>query len=263
MEDVVVVDVVEEEVEVVEEEMDEEQQLAWALQASTATSTAPSAAEPSAVPDLMSVLSPEEQVELAMRLSSAAAPAQSSSPPRSPEPLQPRAQPVLKPRATAQPRAQAEKSPTRRLVVIDGMNVAMAHGLHRKFSVRGLVLAYEYFRERGNQVAIFLPKKKLTFADPEDREILLALEQTQILFLVQNVAYDDKFVIDYAVLHEGVILSNDRYRDVLETHGHDHKICDQIRNRTVQFTWAMDVLMIAEDPFGRHGPTLEQLLVKK
>jgi len=134
----------------------------------------------------------------------------------------------------------------------------------REFSVRGLVLAYEYFRERGNQVAIFLPKKKLTFAKTdEDRAILLALEQTQILFLVQNVAYDDKFVIDYAARHEGVILSNDRYRDVLETHAHDHKVCDQIRNRTVQFTWAMDLLMIAEDPFGRHGPTLEQLLVKK
>ena len=107
------------------------------------------------------------------------------------------------------------------------------------------------------------PKKKLTFASPEDREILLALEQSQILFLVQNGAYDDKFVIDYAVLHEWVILSNDRYKDVLKTHSHDQKVCDQIRNRAVQFTWAMDLLMIAEDPFGRHGPTLEQLLVKK
>ena len=39
-----------------------------------------------------------------------------------------------------------------RLIVIDGCNVARAHGLHRTFSVRGLVLAYEHFREKGHQV---------------------------------------------------------------------------------------------------------------
>ena len=101
-------------------------------------------------------------VELAMWLSSAAGPAQGASPPRSPEPLQPRAQAVLQPRAAAQPRpashprAQARQTPARRLVVVDGMNVAMAHGLHREFSAMGLVLAYEYFRKRGNQVRLHL-----------------------------------------------------------------------------------------------------------
>ena len=30
--------------------------------------------------------------------------------------------------------------------------------------------------------------------------------------------------------------------------------------RTLQFTWVSDTLMIAEDPFGRYGPSLHQLL---
>ena len=33
-----------------------------------------------------------------------------------------------------------------------------------------------------------------------------------------------------------------------------------ICSRTVQFTWVIDDLMIADDPMGRHGPSLDQLL---
>ena len=131
-----------------------------------------------------------------------------------------------------------------RLIVIDGCNVAMAHGLHRNFSVRGLVLAYEHFREKGHQVrnlflialelslilqvAIFLPRKNWTHASAEDKAILTALEQTEILFLVQNLAYDDKMIIRYANEKKGIVLSNDRYRDVLET---NPELEDQIKNR--------------------------------
>ena len=123
-------------------------------------------------------------------------------------------------------------------------------------------------------MAIFLPRKKWTFAPPEDQDILTALEQTKILFLVQNNAYDDKFIIKHADTKQGIILSNDRYRDVLQS---NPEFSDQIRNRsarsprslildiykscrTVQFTWVNDDLMIADDPMGRDGPSLDQLL---
>ena len=78
------------------------------------------------------------------------------------------------------------------------------------------------------QVAIFLPRKTWSHANPEDQAILTALEQTEILFLVQNLAYDDKMIIRYANEKKGVILSNDRYRDVLET---NPELEDQIKNR--------------------------------
>ena len=77
-------------------------------------------------------------------------------------------------------------------------------------------------------MAIFLPRKKFTYAPSEDQAILTALEQTEILFLVQNLAYDDKMIIRYADEKKGVILSNDRYRDVLET---NPELMDQIKNR--------------------------------
>ena len=78
------------------------------------------------------------------------------------------------------------------------------------------------------QVAIFLPRKNWTHASPEDKAILTALEQTEILFLVQNLAYDDKMIIRYANEKKGIVLSNDRYRDVLLT---NPELEDQIKNR--------------------------------
>ena len=78
------------------------------------------------------------------------------------------------------------------------------------------------------QVAIFLPRKNWTHASPEDKAILTALEQTEILFLVQNLAYDDKMIIRYANEKKGIVLSNDRYRDVLMT---NPELEDQIKNR--------------------------------
>ena len=78
------------------------------------------------------------------------------------------------------------------------------------------------------QVAIFLPRNKWTYATPEDQAILTNLEQSEILFFVQNLAYDDKMIIRYANEKKGVILSNDRYRDVQET---NPELVDQIKNR--------------------------------
>ena len=77
-------------------------------------------------------------------------------------------------------------------------------------------------------MAIFLPRKNWTHASPEDKAILTALEQTEILFLVQNTAYEDKMIIRYANEKKGIVLSNDRYRDVLLT---NPELEDQIKNR--------------------------------
>ena len=156
-------------------------------------------------------------------------------------------------------RQEAARSGKPRMVVFDGMNLAMSHGLGQ-FSVLGLSYAYEYFRERGNPVKIFLPKKMWRRASYEDKQSLDALQSTGILSYVQNHAYDDLFIIKYASNNESIILSNDYYRDVLHTHPEYE---EQIRRRTLRFTWADNTLMLAEDPFGRspvYHPTLTEML---
>ena len=131
---------------------DEDEQLAWALQESQPSEPQQPAREREAgtgAPDLISVLTPEEQMELAMRL---------SQPSRTPTALGTSSPARLTPqpsRSTSAHRMSPPPKPKQeglRLIVIDGCNVAMAHGLHRTFSVRGLCLAYEFFRERGHQV---------------------------------------------------------------------------------------------------------------
>ena len=106
-------------------------------------------------------------------------------------------------------------------------------------------------------MAIILPKKMFTSAKPEDQAILTALEEREILFYVQDLAYDDLMIIKYANQNKGIIISNDKYRDVLEAYPEWE---DQIMNRTIQFTWVRDTFMIASDPLGRNGPSLDQIL---
>ena len=144
-----------------------------------------------------------------------------------------------------------------RLIVIDGPNVAWARGFRLNCSAKRLEIAYKFFREKGHDVAIFLPRKMFTCARPEDQVILTALEEKEVLFIVQDLAYDDLMIIEYANQKKGIIISNDKYREILETHPEWE---DQILNRTLQFTWAIDSFMIANDPFGRNGPSLDQIL---
>ena len=57
-----------------------------------------------------------------------------------------------------------------RPIVIDGSNVAMSHGRSHTFSVRGIQLVIDFFRERGHQkIVAFLPefrKKASMSSDP-------------------------------------------------------------------------------------------------
>jgi len=226
---------------------DDDAQMSWALQMSQNKPESRSG-----MSDLLSVLSPEEEMEMALRLSSREKSCAGLSPTRLSHPLQ-----VVKRQKRKDPGVTMQPLGKPRHVVIDGMNVGMAHGLHRKFSVQGLVLAYEYFTERSNPVAIFLPRKRWAMGSEQDKILLTALEQAEILFMVPSMSYDDRFIIKYADNKNGIILSNDRYRDVLEE---NPEFSDQILKRTLQFTWVGDTLMIADDPLGREGPTLQELL---
>ena len=132
---------------------DEDEQLAWALEVSQPKESPKESEAGSAGPDLISVLTPEEQVELAMRLSQ---PSRTPTALGSSSPLRSTSTHRIHPAPSSSPHrmspAPQPKPEGLRLIVIDGCNVAMAHGLHRNFSVRGLVLAYEHFREKGHQV---------------------------------------------------------------------------------------------------------------
>ncbi|XP_068925814.1 probable ribonuclease ZC3H12D [Petaurus breviceps papuanus] len=160
-----------------------------------------------------------------------------------------------------------------RPIVIDGSNVAMSHGNKETFSCRGIQLAVDWFRERGhNYIKVFVPswRKELpSSATPiSEQHILEDLEKQAVLVYTPSrkvngkrvVCYDDRYIVKVAHEKDGIIVSNDNYRD-LQSENPQWKWF--IEHRLLMFSFVNDRFMPPDDPLGRHGPTLNNFLSKK
>ncbi|CAB1328836.1 unnamed protein product, partial [Coregonus sp. 'balchen'] len=119
-----------------------------------------------------------------------------------------------------------------RPVVLDGSNVAMSHGNKEVFSCHGIQLAVDWFLERGHH-------------DITGRRV---------------VCYDDRFIVKLAYESDGIIVSNDNYRDLANEKPEWKKFIDE---RLLMYTFVNDKFMPPDDPLGRHGPSLENFLRKR
>ncbi|XP_028305634.1 NEDD4-binding protein 1 isoform X2 [Gouania willdenowi] len=160
--------------------------------------------------------------------------------------------------------------PDLRHVIIDGSNVAMAHGLKRFFSCRGIALAVETFWKRGHrEITVFVPqwrqkKDRVT----TERHFLEQLENLGLLSFTPSrevcgqriSSHDDRFMLHLAEITDGIIVTNDNLRDFVNTKETWQKI---IKERLLQFTFVEDHFMIPDDPLGRHGPHLDIFLQKR
>lgn len=103
-------------------------------------------------------------------------------------------------------------------MVLDGANIAWSHGKNRKFSALGIVLAMEFFRQRGLECVCFLPE---TYWRPCASESwiwtnLASWRDNNQLILTPANDYDDTYMLYYAQKHGGLIVSNDRFLDHME-----------------------------------------------
>ena len=130
----------------------------------------------------------------------------------------------------------------------------------------------DYFKARGhNHIKVFVPEWRKESSRPETpisgQHILEALEKANILSYTPSrkingrriVCYDDRYIVKYAHLEGGVIISNDQYRDLMLENLDWRKVIEQ---HLLQFTFANDHFMPPDDPLGKNGPTLDQFLVK-
>lgn len=144
------------------------------------------------------------------------------------------------------------------------------HGKGNYFSCGGILLAVQYFIDRGHkEITVFVPSWRKEASKPEspiaDQDILLHLEKEgQLVFTPSKrigerriVCYDDRFIVKLAATNAGVIVSNDNYRDLVNE---NDSWRETIENRVLMFTFAQDLFMVPDDPYGRNGPSLEQLL---
>ncbi|XP_014825479.1 PREDICTED: probable ribonuclease ZC3H12C [Poecilia mexicana] len=160
-----------------------------------------------------------------------------------------------------------------RPIVVDGSNVAMSHGNKEVFSCQGIQLAVDWFVERGHQeVTVFVPAWRKEQSRPDapitDQEILRRLEKEKILVFTPSrrvqgrrvVCYDDRFIVKLAYESDGIIVSNDNYRDLANEKPEWKKFIDE---RLLMYSFVNDKFMPPDDPLGRHGPSLDNFLRKR
>ncbi|KAI7813304.1 probable ribonuclease ZC3H12B isoform X1 [Triplophysa rosa] len=160
-----------------------------------------------------------------------------------------------------------------RPIVIDGSNVAMSHGNKEVFSCLGIQLAVDWFLEKGHKdITVFVPAWRKEQSRPDapikDQEILRRLEKEKILVFTPSrrvqgrrvVCYDDRFIVKLACDSDGIIVSNDNYRDLQNEKPEWKKF---IEERLLMYSFVNDKFMPPDDPLGRHGPSLENFLRKR
>merc|ERR1712228_931509 len=99
------------------------------------------------------------------------------------------------------------------------------------------------------------------FNQSSDKKLLDSLEtQGYVTFTpsreVDNQrinSYDDTFVLDYAALHGGVVVTRDNYRDLINERKEWREV---VEKRILMQTFVGDDVIFPHDPLGRTGPTL-------
>jgi len=157
-----------------------------------------------------------------------------------------------------------------RPIVIDGSNVAMSHGNSEMFSCRGIEICVEWFRARGHKdIKVFLPLWRKETSKPDtpisSQQILRKLEKEKVLSYSPSrqvggkriVCHDDRFILNLASENGGIVVSNDHYRELINEKKEYKKV---IEERILMYTFVDDRFMPPDDPFGRHGPSLDTFL---
>ncbi|XP_011305203.1 ribonuclease ZC3H12A isoform X2 [Fopius arisanus] len=164
----------------------------------------------------------------------------------------------------------SESSGGLRPVVIDGSNVAMSHGNKEIFSCRGIKICVDWFRSRGHrEITVFVPKWRKESSRPDnpiaEQEILGELERDRLLVFTPSrlvggkrmVCYDDRYILRLAAELDGIVVSNDNYRDLAQESPDFRKVVEE---RILMYSFVNDRFMPPDDPLGRSGPTLDHFL---
>ncbi|KAG1661287.1 putative ribonuclease ZC3H12C [Nymphon striatum] len=158
-----------------------------------------------------------------------------------------------------------------RRIIIDGNNVAMSHGSNEVFSCRGIRICVDWFKQRGHEVTVFVPMSKKESGSQEpriaDQEILFELEKENVLVFTPSrningkrvICHDDRYILNLADVVDGIVVSNDNFRDLVKESESFKKTVDE---RLLMYSFVNDRFMPPDDPLGRHGPSLNNFLKK-
>lgn len=123
----------------------------------------------------------------------------------------------------------------------------------------------QHFLSKGFDAKAVVPQFRMKRTQTDNHCKMLELEQKKLLIKTPAkdlagkfaASYDDRFILNIAKEFDAAVVSNDHFRDLL-TESEDFAFV--ISNRVIGYTWVMDKLFIPEDPYGRIGPSLNDIL---
>lgn len=131
-----------------------------------------------------------------------------------------------------------------------------SHGKNFAFSWLGIKLCVDWFLSRKHRVKVFLPEEKCSMLScPEEASIVDYLYP--YLTKTPNGCNDDFFIIEAAKSSNGVILSNDQFRDEKRF---NNEFDAFIRSNRLPYVFDDNTFIPASDPLGRWGPTIDEFL---
>lgn len=150
-----------------------------------------------------------------------------------------------------------------RYIVIDGSNVALTHG-KGSFSSKGIQICVDYFKKRGHKgITVFLPRWRKQWDDLYLQQIqdegILTLTPSRKIEGKLYASYDDRFILRLAEEENGIIVSNDNFRDIMDERANWKRL---VHSSLLMYCFAGDHFMPPEDPLGRDGPQLDEFLRK-
>ena len=135
-------------------------------------------------------------------------------------------------------------------VIVDYQNVAMSYGKNKKFICKGIELCIDYWEAKGFSVVGFVPRYVLQengsknpdpVKIPDDRKYLQRLLDDGHIFQCPPQDYDDSYAIEYLKRKPSVIVSNDLFRDHMQSCSQQEK--EFIKAHLISYTWAGDDFM--------------------
>ncbi|KJH48313.1 hypothetical protein DICVIV_05554 [Dictyocaulus viviparus] len=108
-------------------------------------------------------------------------------------------------------------SDVRRYVVLDAPNLMhmKKSSKHDKFGVTALLAIMKYFLKNDFDVIAVSQRKYSLSATVYNECIFWQLEETGLIYMAQNHVHDDIVALEIAYATDGVIVSNDQFRDHL------------------------------------------------